>query len=103
MYPIGLVPVGFGLVRSHSVTVGQSRSQRPLGQLLLAAPSQYRNGRSGFQLQQPIPGCLYEIVYRLINTLNQGLLRIITFLLIKTAFCNISLQRKFPRTYRCVR
>ena len=26
MYPIGLVPVGFCLVRSRSVTVGQSRS-----------------------------------------------------------------------------
>ncbi|NEO96868.1 MAG: hypothetical protein F6K56_44940 [Moorea sp. SIO3G5] len=26
MYPIGLVPVGFGLVRSRSVTYGQSRS-----------------------------------------------------------------------------
>ena len=70
---------------SRSVTYGQSR---------LAAPCQHRNGRSRFQLQQPIPRCLYEIVDRLINTLKQGLLIIITTVLTKRVYYNMDIRIK---------
>ncbi|WP_149031318.1 hypothetical protein [Moorena producens] len=51
----------------------------------LAAPKEHRNGRSRFQLQQPIAGFLSKTVCRLINTIRYSLLRTISSLLTITA------------------
>ncbi|NEO50753.1 MAG: hypothetical protein F6K55_44405 [Moorea sp. SIO4A3] len=66
------------------------------GQSRLAVPSQYRNGRSRFQLRQPIPGYLSGTVCKLINTINWGLLRNITTVLTITSSSNLELPLNFP-------